>query len=159
MTNYYDECPVCLRENEGRIHEQKNDTLVLDAVSEDESTTEENNATYWRIPYFEYLRNRQVLGENITDEKELQWVNKCKRFDLNKRTLIRLLSNGETRICVTRSRGGNLVAATHNAKGKHLTLPMTKQLIFFSPYWWPTIDEDIKHQIVSHKIDHKLPIQ
>ena len=21
---------------------------------------------------------------------------------------------------------------------------MTKQLIFFSPYWWPTIDEDIK---------------
>ena len=91
------------------------------------------------------MRNGQVLGENITDEKQLQWANKCKRFVLDNGTLIRLLPNGETRICVTRSRGGKLVAATHNAKGKHLTLPMTKQLIFFSPYWWPTIDEDIKY--------------
>ena len=33
----------------------------------------------------------------------------------------------------------------HNGQGKHLTLPMTKQLILFSPYWWPTIDEDIKY--------------
>ena len=24
---------------------------------------------------------------------------------------------------------------------------MTKQLIFFSPYWWPTIYEDIKYHI------------
>jgi hypothetical protein len=38
-----------------------------------------------------------------------------------------------------------LIAATHNGKNKHLTLPMIKQLIFFSPYWWPTIDEDIKY--------------
>jgi hypothetical protein len=34
---------------------------------------------------------------------------------------------------------------THNGKGKHLTLPMTKQLIFFSPYWWPTVDKDFKY--------------
>ena len=69
MTSYCEECPVCLQENEGRIHEQEDDTLVLDAVSEDESTTEENNATDWRTSYFEYLRNGQVLGENITDGK------------------------------------------------------------------------------------------
>jgi hypothetical protein len=49
--------------------------------------------------------------------------------------LIRLLPNGDTRICVTRSRGGKFIAATHNAKGKHLTLPMTKQFVgaHFSP--------------------------
>jgi hypothetical protein len=135
----------CLQQNEGRIHEQENDTLILDSVTEEESTTDDNHATDWRTPYFEYLKNRQVRGENITNEKQLQWTNKCKRFILDGGTLIRLLPNGDTRICVTRSRGGKLIAATYNAKGKHLTLPMTKQLIFFSPYWWPTIDEDIKY--------------
>ena len=89
---------------------------MIDTISEDESPTEENHTTDWRTPYFEYLRNGQVRGENITDKKQLQWANKCKRFVLNGGTLIRLLPNGETRICVTRSRRGKLIAATHNAK-------------------------------------------
>ena len=91
------------------------------------------------------MRNRQVRGENVTNEKQLQWAKKCKRFVLYRGTLINLLPNGDTQICVTRSRGAKLIAATHNGKGKHLTLPMTKQLICFSPYWWPKIDKDIKY--------------
>jgi hypothetical protein len=59
--------------------------------------------------------------------------------------VIRLLPNEDTRICVIRSRGGKLKAVTHNGKGKHLTLPMIKQLIFFSPYWWPIIDKNFKY--------------
>jgi hypothetical protein len=31
--------------NEGQVHEQENDTLILDSVTEDGSTTEENHAT------------------------------------------------------------------------------------------------------------------
>ena len=147
VTSYYEEYLVCSQRNEGRIHEQENNILVLDSVSEEESIIEKNHTTYWKTPYFEYLRNGQVLGENIMNEKQLQCANKCKRFVLNGRTLIRLLPNGDTRICVTRSRGGKLIAATHNGKGKHLTLPMTKQLIFFRPSWWPTIDEDIKYHV------------
>jgi hypothetical protein len=91
------------------------------------------------------LRNAQVPEENTTNRKELQWKNKCKRFVLNGGTLIRLLPTGDTQICVTRSPGGKLIASTHNAKGKHLTLSMNKQSIFFSLYWWPTIDEGIKY--------------
>jgi hypothetical protein len=135
VASYCGDCLVCLQQNEGRVHEQENDTLILDSVTENESTKEENHATDWRTPYFEYLRNRQVHGKNITNEKQLQWANKCKRFVLNGGTLLRLLPNEDTRICVTGSRGAKLIAATHNEKGKHLTLPMTKQLIFFSPYW------------------------
>jgi hypothetical protein len=97
---------------------------------EDKLTTEENHAMDWRTSYFDYLRNGQVRGKNITNEKQLQWANKYKRFILNGGTLIRLLPNGDTRICVTRSRGGKFIAATYNAKEKHLTLPMSKQLIF-----------------------------
>ena len=129
VSSYCKECPVYSRQNEGRIHEQENDTLILDSASEDESTTEENHATDWRTPYFEYMRNWQVCGETITNEKQLQWANKCKRFILDEGTLIRLLPNGDTRICITRSRWGKLIAATHNGKGEHLTLPMTQQLI------------------------------
>ena len=55
VTNYCGECPVCLQKNEGRIHEQENDTLILDSISEDESTTEENHATNRRTSYIEYL--------------------------------------------------------------------------------------------------------
>lgn len=43
------------------------------------------------------------------------------------------------------SRVRKIIATTHNRRGKHLTLPMTKQLIFLSPYWWPMIDEEIKY--------------
>jgi hypothetical protein len=108
------------------LHEQKNDTLVIVSVSEDKSTTEINHATDLRTSYFEYLRNGQVRRENITNEKQLQWANKCKRFFLNGETLIKLIPNGDTRICITQSQGGMLIVATHNGKGKHLTLPMTK---------------------------------
>jgi hypothetical protein len=33
---------------------------------------EKNHATDWKTPYFEYLRNGQVRGRNITNEKQLQ---------------------------------------------------------------------------------------
>jgi hypothetical protein len=69
VVSYCGDCPVCSQQNEKRVHEQENDTLILDLVTEDESTTEENHATDWRTPYFEYLRNGQVRGENITNKK------------------------------------------------------------------------------------------
>ena len=69
VANYYEEYPVRLQRNVERLHKQENDILVLDMVSEDESTTKKNQATKWMLPYFECLRNAQVLEVNITKEK------------------------------------------------------------------------------------------
>jgi hypothetical protein len=57
VASYCGDCPVCLQQNEGRVHEQEIDTLILDSNTNEESTTEENQTTDWRTPYFEYLRN------------------------------------------------------------------------------------------------------
>ena len=46
VARYCGECPVCSQQNEGRVC----DTLILDSVSENKSTTEENHATDWRAP-------------------------------------------------------------------------------------------------------------
>lgn len=83
----------------------------------------------------------------ITNEKKNPWANKCKRFILDRGTLIKLLHHENTQIYVTQRWGGKLITATHKGRGKHSTLLMITKLIFVSPYWWPTIDENIKYHV------------